>query len=105
MVLNDLNELPPVPELAVIINVGTKYVTTLALLSALRFAQMPLVVLDCQSQDGSFQWFENLLHHYDFSLMRAKLRRHGETLDWIFRTVRSERVLLVDSDVEVLNAE
>src|SRR5215467_998852 len=45
MLLSDLTELPRGPELAVIINVGTKYVTTLALLSALRYAEMPLVVL------------------------------------------------------------
>jgi hypothetical protein len=105
MVLSDLTEIPPAPEVAVIINVGTKYVTTLALLSALRYTKMPVVVLDCESRDGSYEWFVGLLREHNFHLMRAKLRQHGETLDWIFRGIRAERILLVDSDVEVLNAE
>jgi hypothetical protein len=105
MVLSDLTKLPPASEIAVIINVGTKYVTTLALLSALRYTEMPLVVLDCESRDGSYEWFEALLRDHNFYLMRARLRQHGETLDWIFRHVTSEQVLLVDSDVEVLNRE
>jgi hypothetical protein len=105
MLLNDLSELPDFPELAIIINVGTKYVSTLALLSAIRHTQMPAVMLDCESRDGSYEWFTHLSANYSFYLMRAPLRQHGETLDAIFRKVRTERVLLVDSDVEILNAE
>lgn len=105
MVLNDLTELPSLPELAIVINVGTKYVTTLALLSALRYTQMPVVVIDCASRDGSYDWFAELQLQHDFYLMQWPLRQHGETLDRIFRTARAERVLLVDSDVEVLNME
>jgi hypothetical protein len=105
MVITDLSELPRAPEIAVIVNVGTKYVTTLALLSTLRHAQIPVVIIDCESRDGSFDWFERLLGDYDFYLMRAKLRQHGETLDWVFQAVQSERVLVVDSDVELLNDE
>ena len=103
MVLNDLSELPASPELAVIINVGTKYVTTLALLSALRYTGMPVVLLDCESRDGSFEWFVELSRQHPFYLMRAPLRQHGQTLDAIFESTPSHCVLLVDSDVEVLN--
>jgi len=105
MRVDNLSELPPAPEVAVIINVGTKYVTTLALLSALRYVRVPVVLIDCESRDGSYAWFERMLQDHDFHLMAAPLRQHGETLDRIFRQVRAERVLLVDSDIEVLNEE
>src|SRR5438093_3174207 len=72
MVISDLSGLPKTAETAVIINAGTKYVTTLALLSTLRHAQVPTIVLDCASQDGSFGWFEHLLADHEFYLMPAK---------------------------------
>src|SRR2546430_2305815 len=52
-----LSDLPSVPELAVIINVQTKHVSTLALLSTLRHLELPTVVIDCESQDGTFDCF------------------------------------------------
>jgi len=100
-----LSDLPRVPEIAVIINAGTKYVTTLALLSTLRYAQIPALVIDCESRDGSFDWFRALMAGHAFWFTQAKLKQHGETLDWIFNGVSAERILLVDSDVELLNAE
>jgi len=103
MLISDLNELPFHREIAVIINAGTKYVTTLALLSTLRFAQTPTLIIDCESRDGSHEWFKDLLLKYDFHLISAPLSHHGETLDWVFRNLASQRVLLVDSDVELLN--
>ena len=103
MVISDLAELPRTQEIAVIINARTKHVATLALLSALRYARVPTVVIDCESRDGSYEWFESLLGQHDFHLMRAKLHPHGQTLDWVFKRIRSERVLLIDSDAEVLN--
>lgn len=105
MLIPNLAGLPPAPEVAVIINVGTKYVATLALLSAMRHARVPVVVIDCESIDGSFAWFQHLMKRQDFYLTSAPLKQHGETLDSIFRNLRAERILLVDSDVELLNAE
>lgn len=104
MVVASLAELPPVDELAVIINVGlkTKHVATLALLSTLRYARVPAVVIDCEYPAG-FEWFKRMMQAQEFHLMRAQLKPHGETLDWIFRTARARRILLVDSDIEVLN--
>ena len=99
MVISDLSGLPKTAETAVIINAGTKYVTRFALLSTLRHAQVPTIVLDCASRDVSFGWFEHLLADHEFYLMPAKLRLHGQTLDWIFTQIPSDQVLLVDSDV------
>ena len=100
-----LRQLPFVPERAVIINVGTKEVTTLALLSTLRLAEVPTVVIDCESRDGSFDWFRRLTSQEPFDLLSAPLAQHGRTLDWIFQEIPAERVLLVDSDVELLNPD
>src|SRR5690349_6456247 len=99
MLINDFNQLPPAAEAAVIINVSTKFVTTLALLSTLRYVQIPTIVLDCESRDGSYDWFKDLLRRHDFHLIPAELRPHGQTLDWVFKNIQAERVLLVDSDV------
>jgi hypothetical protein len=105
MELRQLSDLPPIKELAVIINVGTKYVSTLALVSTIRYAAVPVLVIDCEFKDCSLEWFRSLLRRYDFHLLSAPLRTHGETLDRIFAEVNVERVLLVDSDVEVLTPE
>src|SRR5262245_51383995 len=101
--LRDLGSAQPIPEIAVIINVGTKDVATLALLSTLRYAKIPTVLIDCESTDGSLEWFHRLMADHDFHLMSAPLRHHGETLDRIFTEVAADRVLLVDSDAEMLN--
>src|ERR1043165_7103692 len=105
MIASQFSDLPHSREVAVIINVSTKTVTTLALLSTLRYARIPVVLIDCESWDGSFEWFRELMATHDFCLIQAKLKQHGETLDWIFQGVSAERILLVDSDVELLNSE
>jgi hypothetical protein len=105
VLLKRLQDLDHQQSVAIIINVQTRLLSTLALLSTLRYAGMPLILLDCESQDGSVQWFNDLQRHYDFHLVRAPLRPHGEALDWIFSAVAADHVLLVDSDVEVLSSD
>jgi hypothetical protein len=100
---SDLAELGPRDEQAVIINVGTKLVSTLALASALRYARMPVLLIDCESNDGSYEHFSALQRRFDFDLMRAPLLRHSAALDRIFNEIPAHKVLLVDSDVEILN--
>jgi len=90
---------------AVIINAGTKLATTLALLSALRYAGMPVLLIDCESKDGSLEHFSRMLARHEFDLLSAPLRSHGATLDWLFGVIPAEKVLLVDSDVEILNGD
>lgn len=103
MLLNNIGDLPKIDELAVIINCGTKELSTLALLSTLRHADMPVLVIDCESKDGSAEHFEKLMLTYSFDLLSAPMQGHGMTLDWFFRTVPAEKVLLVDSDLEILD--
>jgi hypothetical protein len=105
MILDDIQKLDPTAERAVIINVGTKLLTTLALLSTLRHANMPVLLVDCQSKDGSWDHFVRMMGQRKFDLIAAPLRPHGETLDWIFRNIPAEKVLAVDSDLELLGPE
>jgi hypothetical protein len=102
MIIQQLSDLAPAPKRAVIVNVNTKWVTTLALLSTLRHAKMPILVIDCQSQDGSWGHFQGMMQEHGFDLLRAPLRLHGIALDWLFREIPAEHVLLVDSDAEIL---
>ncbi|HEY1584439.1 MAG TPA: hypothetical protein VGH63_02055, partial [Polyangia bacterium] len=101
MRLRDIGELRPHREQAIIINVGTRLPTTLALLSALRHAGMPVLLVDCESKDDSLAYFTSMLATHEFDLLSAPLKPHGRTLDWLFANVAAEHVLLVDSDLEL----
>jgi hypothetical protein len=103
--LGNIGELVPRREQAIIINVGTRLPTTLALLSALRHAGMPVLLVDCESKDDSLAYFTSLLGTHEFDLLSAPLKPHGRTLDWLFANVRCENLLLVDSDVELLGPD
>lgn len=103
MLIGALAELGPRDEQAVIINAGTKLVSTLALASVVKYARMPTLLIDCESNDGSYEHFSALQQRLEFDLMRAPLRRHSAALDWIFSEIPARKVLLVDSDVEILN--
>jgi glycosyltransferase involved in cell wall biosynthesis len=101
MLLQHISELKARHEQAVIINAGTKLVTTLALMSALKYAGMPILVIDCESTDGSMQHFTELMQRYQFDLLAAPLQNHGHTLDWLFLNVSAQHILLIDSDLEI----
>jgi glycosyltransferase involved in cell wall biosynthesis len=87
----------------VIINCSTKELTALALLSALRHGGLPVTVIDCESTDGSVEFFRNLQRQLSFRLVQMPLRRHGLTLDRIFRETPCDALLLLDSDAEILD--
>lgn len=101
MLISSLGELEPVEERAVLINCGTKLVSTLALLGVLERAGVPALMIDCESRDGSFEHFQRMMKKYPFDLMKAPLQIHGLTLDRLFRETRDRRLLLVDSDLEI----
>ena len=103
MIVSILSELAHAPVRAVIINCNTRWVTTLALLSALRYAGLPVLLIDCESTDGSWDWFSELSQKYPFDLTKAPLRPHGITLDNLFRQIPADQVLLIDSDLEILS--
>lgn len=86
----------------VIINCSTKELTALALVSALRHGGLPVTVIDCESTDGSSEFFRELQQQLSFNLAHLPLRRHGVTLDRIFRETARDALLLLDSDAEIL---
>ncbi|MBD2550961.1 hypothetical protein H6G65_15485 [Microcystis elabens FACHB-917] len=103
MLLADISELKPCKDIAIIINCSTKLVSTLALLSTLRNSGMPVLLIDCESVDGSLDHFLSLMERYEFDVLSRPLQEHGRTLDWIFRHLKCENALLVDSDQEITN--
>ncbi len=102
MELDNIKSLKKREYLAVIINVDTRLSATLALLSALKYAGVPVLVIDCRSGDGSYEYFLKLMKEYDFDLLSAPRRSHGEMLDWIFINADADKILLIDSDIEIL---
>jgi hypothetical protein len=98
-----LTDVPFTPTRAVIINCGTKWVTSLALASVVANTDCPVLVIDCESKDGSRLHFERLAQASGlrFDWLRWPLRRHPDALDALFASIPSDLVLLVDSDVEV----
>lgn len=105
MIVNYFSELAHAPVRAVIINCNTRWVTTLAVLSAVRHAGVPILFIDCESTDGSWDWFIKLSQKHEFDLIKAPLRAHGVTLDNLFRDIPASQVLLIDSDLEILSPE
>lgn len=94
-------------EIAVVINVSTKYLSTLALLSIKRHTRLPVLVINCplENDDGSYDYFVKLMKDIDFDLLCLPLKSHGSTLDYIFKNINCERILLIDSDAEILSKD
>jgi hypothetical protein len=105
MIIHSLTDIPYRKELAIIINVGTRFVSTLALLSTIKRAGMPVLLVDCSFQNSTedYDFFKLLMNDYDFDLISLKLDNHGKTLDYLFRNLNSDYILLVDSDLEILD--
>lgn len=104
--IDDLARMPATPHLAVIINCGTRWVSTLALASLHAATDWPILLIDCESRDGSRAHFQALSrrHGLRFHWLGWPLRPHGRALDRLFDEVRADEMLLVDSDVEIRDA-
>jgi glycosyltransferase involved in cell wall biosynthesis len=106
MILKTIAQLTPVRHRAVIINVSTKEVSTLALLSALRYSDIPILLVDLESNDGSWEHFSLFAETEPrVDLLAGSLKKHGYVLDKIFRETRDEIILLIDSDLEIRDPE
>ena len=108
MIIKQLEDIPIRKEQAIIINVGTKLPTTLAILSVIKYIDMPLLLINCAiEKNGTLiddtDYFINLQNQYNFDLINLPLKTHGDTLDYLFTRSKAENILLVDSDIEVLN--
>ena len=103
VIVDNIQKIAPTIAQAVIINCGTKWVTTLALMSALEMANMPLLLIDCESQDDSRAHFEQLAktHCLQFQWLDWPMRSHPDALNHLFSAIPAELVLLIDSDIEI----
>jgi hypothetical protein len=99
--IDRIEDLPKEPARAVIINVGTELVTSLALASTRANCSLPILLINCDPTRASSAHFTNLMMRWQFDLLDAPRRIHGKVLDDLFRRIRSECVLLVDSDLEL----
>lgn len=98
-----IKDLPYSKERAVIVNVNTLLCTTLAILSAKRYLDMPLLVIDCPLNGKSdYNQLLKLQKYCDFELLPQPLLPHGSTLDKVFTCLQSDFICLVDSDLEIL---
>lgn len=88
---------------AIIINVDTRPVTVLAVLSLAAGSRWPLTVIDCSRDPGEADYFRRLAAHLGVDFRRLPLRPHGRTLDRLFRETEADRLLLMDSDAELLD--
>jgi hypothetical protein len=100
-----LHQLPPSTERAVVINVGTEIVSALAIASAARNLDMPLLVVNCTAESVSKTFMDTLRDQWNFDLVDLPLAEHGVTIDRLFREVHVDRLTLLDSDAEVRNAD
>lgn len=108
-----IQQLPYQKEWAIIINCGTHVSTTLSILSVLRYCDIPLVVFNCRlpkdTDNLDYRKLQQLQSYCDannlghFELIELPLRYHGDTLDFVFSNLQADQILLVDSDLEVLN--
>lgn len=109
MIYKELTEIPYESERAIIINCGTRLSTTLSILSALRYLDIPVLVIDCPvpntagNGQSDYGYFTELQRSYQFDLISMPLRKHGDTLDSVFTQLSSDYICLIDSDLEILN--
>ncbi|MEX2497707.1 MAG: hypothetical protein WD397_02380 [Wenzhouxiangellaceae bacterium] len=88
---------------AIVINVDTGPVTTLAVLSLLRHTPFPVRLIDCSRSEEETAYMEKLATYLDIAFEYGPLKAHGQTLDDLFARARSERLLVMDSDAELLS--
>jgi hypothetical protein len=102
--LHELRELMPVPEICVVINVDTEVLTSLAIASALRHAEMPVLLINCTDKLMNRTLCRTLGTEWGFDVFDMRLDIHGVSVDHLFREIHSERILLLDSDAEIRSA-
>lgn len=90
---------------AIVINVDTRPVTVLAVLSLAARCPWPLTLVECSRDPDERRYFRRLADHLGIDFQVRPLRPHGATLDRLFAETRAENLLLVDSDAELLDGE
>lgn len=104
MIYDNIKNVPYTENKVIIINVGTRIVTTLSLLAAIRNSGFRVLLIDCRYKDiDDWFYFKMLNEKYDFDLISLPLQEHGRTLDYVFNNLNADNILLIDSDLELRN--
>jgi hypothetical protein len=85
----------------VVINVATDLTTALAIASARRYVDAPVLLINCDPSDTSRRLMDRLASRLQFDIVEAPRQAHGRILDWVFRSIPSDIVVLLDSDAEI----
>jgi hypothetical protein len=101
---SDLDHLAKVETRAVVINVDTDVAAAVALGSIQKLTSLPALLVNCDPTDLSRAIFETLRLRWGFDVVEQPVRTHGATLDWLFQNPQADKVLLLDSDAELLDA-
>ncbi|MGL5001667.1 MAG: hypothetical protein ACRDAM_01875 [Casimicrobium sp.] len=101
LLIATLEELSEVDTIGIVIGIDTRIFTTLAVVSSAHHLRIPLLLIDGYSNDGSLETLRELDLPVESWLIRMERRVHGVLIDKLVRELRSKRVLLIDSDVEV----
>lgn len=104
MRIDSLQDLVPAANRVVVVNVATDLVATRALLSAITFCDIPVLLLNCEPSHASRDHSDALMEHFRFDLLEVPLRLHGDQLDALFSQTADERIMLLDSDAEIRDA-
>ena len=95
-----------IDQVAVVINVRTDLVATLAVASLRRNVPgIRVRLINCEPSEESRSYFDALAGDLGFEVVEQAIRPHGQALDDIFLTEVSELTLLLDSDAELLNPD
>ena len=89
----------------VVINVGTDLLATVAVASAVRHADMPVLLVNCEPSSESRSWFESLQQQLSFDVMERPRTTHGAALDELFHSLDDDIILFLDSDAEIVSAD
>lgn len=106
-IIRSLAELPQVDRIALVINCSTRIFTSLALASLHRVSKVSTLIIDCESTDHSVDHFERIFasKQREVFICSMPLKPHGKTLDSIFKFMPVPEVLVLDSDIEILERD
>ena len=88
----------------IIINVDTVAYTALAAASARQTMPFDITLIDCSRGEAQIQAAAKLAAQLDLDYRRWPLQTHGQTLDRLFDNTEADRLILLDSDAEILDA-
>lgn len=104
VLLASLQQLQPSTRRSIVVNLNSDVVATRAVLSAIEVVGDPVLLVNSDPTDSGRSAFERLQARYRFDVIEMPVRDYGATLDLLFSALRDEFVLLLDSDVEILDA-